>query len=101
MEQIIKENGNLVDMNKVELLSLKGSEFVVYKYLNEVLKIYKKDYPLGHLTKDELNILKKLVTKRILMPSGLLFHNNGELIGYEMPYIGGRANILDCKQICH
>ncbi|MCI9280023.1 MAG: hypothetical protein HFJ02_04415 [Bacilli bacterium] len=44
MEQVFNENGSPLDINKIEFLSERGSEFIVYKYLDSVIKIYKKDY---------------------------------------------------------
>lgn len=93
MEQIFNENGYLLDMSKLELLSTRGSEFIVYRYFDSVIKIYKKDYKLSHLSLEELNSLKRIPTQRILLPSGMLWDNNGELIGYEMPYIAGEKSI--------
>lgn len=93
MEQIFNEKGLLLDMNKLELISNEGEEFSVYKYDNSVLKIYKKDYKLPHLTLEELNFLKSILTQRILMPAGTLWNNDHELIGYEMPLIANKKNI--------
>lgn len=98
MEQIFNENGYPLDMSKLELLSTKGSEFTVYRYFRMVIKIYKKDYPLSHLSLEELNILKRISTQRILLPSGVLWNINGELIGYEMPYISGEKSI-ECDSV--
>lgn len=95
MEQIFTENGIPLDMNKLEFLSNQGSEFLVYKYFNSVIKIYKKDYQLSHLSLEELIILKRIPTQRILLPTGLLKNGNSELVGYEMSYIAGEKNIED------
>lgn len=97
MEQIFTENGIPLDMNKLKFLSNQGSEFLVYKYFDLVIKIYKKDYQLSHLSLEELNVLKKLPTQRILLPRGTLKNGNSELVGYEMPYIAGEKNIEDAS----
>ena len=93
MEQILNENGYPLDMSKLKLLSTRGSEFIVYRYFDSVIKIYKKDYQLSHLSLEELNTLKRISTQRILLPSGILWNNNGELIGYEMPYLFGEKSL--------
>lgn len=93
MEQIFNEDGSLLDNNKIEFLSDKGSEFIVYKYFDLVIKIYKKDYQLSHLSLEELNVLKRISTQRILLPSGILKNGNNELVGYEMPLITGEKHM--------
>lgn len=93
MEQIFNEDGFLLDNNKIEFLSDKGSEFMVYKYLDFVIKIYNKDYQLSHLSLEELNTLKDIPTQRILLPTETLWNKNHELIGYKMPLIIGEKSI--------
>lgn len=93
MEQIFNEDGSQLDLNKVEFLSDKGSEFMVYKYLDSVIKIYKNDYQLSHLSLKELNLLKNISTQRILFPTATLWDINCELIGYKMPFITGARNL--------
>ncbi len=99
MEQIFNEYGYPLDLNKIEFLSNRGSEFIVYKYLNSVIKIYKKDYHLSHLSLEELNTLKNILTQRILLPTGTIWNSNNELIGYEMPFISG-ARDINCDSVC-
>lgn len=93
MEQVFIEDGSPLDINKIEFLSDHGSEFIVYKYLDLVIKIYRKDYQLSHLSLGELNTLKNILTQRILLPTGTLWNSNHELIGYRMPYITGEKCI--------
>lgn len=93
MKQLFKDDGSIINMDKVEFLSDKGSEFRVYKYLEWVLKIYKEDYPLTHLSLEELNVLKNILTKRILLPTSTLWSSKQELVGYMMPYILGEKEI--------
>lgn len=98
MEKIFNEDGSPLDNNKIEFLSDHGSEFIVYKYLDSVIKIYKKDYQLSHLSLEELNILKSIPTQRILFPTGILLNSNYELIGYKMPFISGRRSV-ECDSV--
>lgn len=93
MEQIFNEDGSMLDINKIKFLSDRGSEFIVYRYLDTVIKIYKKDYKFSHLSLKELNNLKNIPTQRILLPTGALLNNNHELIGYKMPFITGERCI--------
>ncbi len=37
MEQVFNEDGSPLDINKIEFLSDRGSEFIVYKYLDSVI----------------------------------------------------------------
>lgn len=93
MEQIFNEDSSPINIEKMEFLSDCGSEFIVYKYLDSVIKIYKKNYQLSHLTLEELEILKSILTQRILLPTSTLWNGNHELIGYKMPFISGEKNI--------
>jgi len=97
--QVFNEDGSPLDSNKIEFLSNRGSEFTVYKYLDSVIKIYKKDYKLSHLSLEELNTLKNILTQRILLPTGTLWNSNHELIGYKMPYIANEKDI-GCTSLC-
>lgn len=99
MEQIFNEDMSPLNMSKLQFLSNRGSEFIVYKYLDSVIKIYKKDYHLSHLSLKQLNILKNILTQRILLPTGTLWNSNHELIGYKMPFIGGERSI-ECDSLC-
>lgn len=93
MEQLLDENACPFDMRKLQLLSDQSSEYVVYRYFDLVLKVYKKDYPFSHLSLKELNAFRKIATQRILFPTGGLWNSNGELAGYQMPLITGERNV--------
>lgn len=93
MDQIFTENGFELDPNSIEFLSDQGSEFSVYKYLDSAIKIYKNDYQLSHLSLEELNILKNILTQRILLPTDTLWNSNHELIGYKMPFVEGEKSL--------
>lgn len=83
-----------VDINNLNLLSNIGSEVVVYNDSDTVYKIYKEDYKLEHKDPEDIKFLSDIVTKRILMPKGLIVKDN-QVIGYTMQYISGKKNILD------
>lgn len=96
MELVHNDNRKIINIGKLELLSQKGSEVIVYNDENFVYKIFKKDYKLEHKTVDELNYLLSIKTSRILMPKSLIFSNE-ELIGYTMIYIKDEQDIYNDK----
>ena len=99
MTQIFDENGKQINLNKLDLLSNKGSEFIVYKYEKDVVKLYKENYKLSHLSPEEMKFLSKLSTKRILVPSNKLLDQKGNMIGYQMPLILGERDLqMDSMQ---
>lgn len=94
MVQIFDEKGKQINSNKLKLLSNKGSEFFVYKYGKSVVKLYKDNYKLSHLSPEEMSFLSNLSTERILLPSNKLLDKNGSMIGYQMPLILGEKDLL-------
>jgi len=98
VEQIFNEYGSPLDINKIELLSDQGSEFIVYKYLDLAIKIYRKEYKFSHLSLEELNMLKNILTQRILLPTGTIWNSTHKLIGYKMPLITG-AKCIDYDSV--
>ncbi len=94
---IFNEENIPLDNSKIKFISNKGTEFIVYKYYDKALKIYKPNYNLSHLSKEELIILKNIHSKRILLPTGILKDYQGKLIGYEMPFISNPKDILTSK----
>ncbi len=93
MQNIYDDNGKSLNTDMFEFLSCRGSEVIVYKYYDLVIKIYKKNYPFSHLNLNNINILKEIPTKRILLPTGAIINDKGEAIGYKMPYIAGEKNL--------
>ena len=80
----------LLDMNDEELDALylnEGSEGVIYKYNDTVLKIYKDNPLISKLSKEEIDELKNLKLKRFLVPSESLTDSDGNTIGYSSNYI--------------
>lgn len=96
MEIVRNDNRKIVDTGRLQLLSKKGSEVIVYNDENFVYKIFKKDYKLRHKTIEELNYLLLIKTSRILMPESLIFSNE-ELIGYTMMYVKDEKDIYNDK----
>ena len=64
-----------------------GSEVEVFRYDDEVLKIYKKYCNKNRLDENTIDRLIGIDTKRIIMPSDIIRDENGQLIGYTMPHI--------------
>ncbi len=93
MEQIFNSKGYPIDTNKLYMLSDRGTEFIVYRYFDLVIKLFRQDYKLTHITLEELEKLKQISTKRILLPTDILLNKDGNLVGYTMPLIVGKKNI--------
>ena len=77
-------------ISKKELNDLyidEGTEVEVFRFNNEVLKIYKPYCRKVRLDENSINTLKKINTKRFIMPSGVIKNESLELVGYSMPYI--------------
>ena len=89
MRKIYDDENNLIDINNLEFLSNIGQECRVFKYNNDVIKIFKKDYKLEHISKKTIEYLKEIETKRILMPIGFIKDQDNNLIGYKMKYVSG------------
>ena len=93
MRKIYDDENNLITINKLEFLSDIGQECRVFKYNNDVIKIFKKDYKLEHISKKTIEYLKGIETKRILMPTGFIKDQDNNLIGYKMKYVSGNRII--------
>lgn len=93
MKKIYDDDDNLIDINNLEFLSNIGQECRVFKYNNDVIKIFKKDYKLEHISKKTIEYLKGIGTKRILMPTGFIKDVDNNLIGYKMKYVSGNRSI--------
>lgn len=89
MKEIYDDENNSIDINQLEFLSNIGQEYRVFKYDKDVIKIFKKDYKLEHTSKKTIEYLKKIETKRILMPTGFIKDKDNNLIGYKMKYVFG------------
>lgn len=97
MEQIFNQKGQSINMDELQLLSKSGGEVIVYKYLDNVIKLYKNNVERPHLSVKQIDFFSTLSPKRILLPTGSIFNDNQELIGYQMPYIGNERKLLNDK----
>ncbi len=70
-----------------------GTEVEVYRFDDEVLKLYKTYCNKNRLDEKTINKLKNIDTKRIIMPNNVIRNESLEFIGYSMPYI--ESNSLD------
>ncbi len=93
MKKIYDDENNLIAINKLEFLSDIGQECRVFKYNNDVIKIFKRDYKLEHISRKTIEYLKEIETKRILMPTGFIKDQDNNLIGYKMKYVSGNRII--------
>ncbi len=64
-----------------------GNESTVYEYYNVVLKIYKKFCNKDRLTKEEVEFLRRIRTKRILLPANIIYDQDHSFIGYTLKQI--------------
>lgn len=93
--ELFNLQGQKLDEDKLEVVSNSGSECVVYKYQDSAVKLFRKNYPFKHLTLDELLHLKSIKTQRILMPTDIIFDEYNNLVGFQMPFIAKKDNILE------
>lgn len=93
MIKIYDDEDNLIDINNLKILSDIGQECKVFKYNDDVIKIFKKDYKLEHISRKTIEYLKQIKTKRILMPTGAIKDADDNLIGYKMKYVHGNKSI--------
>lgn len=93
MKKIYNDEDNLINISNLEFLSNIGQECKVFKYNNDVIKIFKKDYKLEHISEKTIEYLKKIETKRILMPTGVIKDIDNNFIGYKMKYVPGNRAI--------
>lgn len=88
-------NKEIISVFDLKLLSIKGHEYIVFKYENKVIKIHRK-YFVGIHNLDQQNILSLIgiPTKRILLPTDPIYdleENNIE--GYAMDLITDEKDI--------
>lgn len=84
-----------IDNQKLELLANNGSECTVYKYKQSVVKLFKEIYPFSHFTITDIQFLRNIQTKRVLMPTDIVLDETSKLVGYQMPFIDGKKDILN------
>lgn len=94
MKTIYNNKKEIIDLDKLNLLSNIGSEVVVYNDEKLVYKIFKDNYSFEHKDESSLNLLSSINTSRILMPISLLYEDD-KLVGYTMQYIIQGINILE------
>lgn len=93
MERFYTQEGHQIDVTKLELISDRGSEVLVYKYYNTAIKLFRKGYKLSNLTLEEIKTLSEITPQRILLPTGAIWNDNHELVGYQMDLILGEKSI--------
>lgn len=76
------------EIKNTVLLSSNGNEVNVYlsKDSETVFKYFKNKGLKPHKSSSDLELLASLNTCRIIMPNGIIYHND-TVIGYTMPYI--------------
>ena len=97
MQELFDLERKKIDISRLELLSDRGSECVVYKYGDRVVKLFKKDYCFSHLSVDEVKFLRQINTERILLPMDAVLDDKNSMIGYQMPLMTDEKDIKDEK----
>ena len=90
----IGNSRDIISIFDLELLSISGHEYIVFKYKDKILKIHRKHFVyINNL--DEQNILSLIgiPTKRILMPIAPLYNIKGNIEGYVMDEVTKKGNI--------
>ncbi|MBO5096266.1 MAG: hypothetical protein J6B98_05280 [Bacilli bacterium] len=90
----IGNDPNIISLKDLKLLNIHGNEYVIFKYLDKVVKIHRRKFvDIDNL--DEQNILSfiNLPTKRILMPTDALYDIDGRIKGYVMDFIDNEKSL--------
>ena len=86
-------DGQNIDIKDLELISDKGSECIVYRYKNTVIKLFRKDYEFSNFSLDDIDYVKDIKTRRILFPTNAIIDKDNNVVGYQMPYVKGVKDI--------
>ena len=78
-----------------------GTESNVYRFRDEVFKIYKDNRVLkSKLDEKSAKYMKNIKTKRIIMPKRLIYDRNDNFCGYTLPYLDNcQKSILKRKKM--
>ena len=90
----IGNDPKIISLKDLKLLNIHGNEYVIFKYLDKVVKIHRRKFvDIDNL--DEQNILSfiELPTKRILMPTDALYDIDGRIKGYVMDFIDNEKSL--------
>lgn len=90
----IGNDPKIISLKDLKLLNIHGNEYVIFKYLDKVVKIHRRKFvDIDNL--DEQNILSfiNLPTKRILMPIDALYDIDGRIKGYVMDFIDNEKSL--------
>lgn len=88
---------NYVTYDDLTLISNIGIESSVYKYKELAFKVFKAYSNRLHLSKNDIEYMSKINTRRILLPKYAIREEEsiGKIDGYAMEFISGNENILD------
>ena len=93
MKELFNSQGQKIDQSRLEFLSNQGAEYNVYRYQDQVIKLFKDKHKLHHLTVPIINHLKTIPTQRILLPTAAILDQDGHLVGYQMPLVVGEKDL--------
>lgn len=87
-------NDEIISIFELKLLSIKGYEYVVFKYKNKVIKIHRKNFiKIDNLNEQNILSLINIPTKRILMPTDPIYSTKGNIVGYAMNLVTEEKDI--------
>lgn len=75
-----------------------GNEGKAFEYNGMVLKLFHKNIYIDSMNSETCVELKKIHTKRILLPNELLIDKNGDFKGYTIEKIKKTENVYDIKK---
>lgn len=91
-----KIGDNIISFKDLKLLNINGKEYLVFKYHDKVIKIHRKKFvDIDNLDEDNILSFMKLKTKRILMPTDILYSIDDKIKGYVMDYINNKKSLLN------
>lgn len=96
-----KIGDEVVSFFDMQLLSIEGHEYLVFKYKDQVVKIHRNHFVrINNLNEENIKSLINIPTKRILMPTGIVYDKEDKIRGYTMESIENEKSI-SCELMDH
>ena len=96
IDDVFDSEGRLIDKNLLKPLSNDGNFYKVYKYKDSVIKL-NRGFGFNTLSRLTIKYLKKIRTKRILLPTSEILNSNYDIMGYKMELVKGEKEIQNEK----
>ena len=98
---ILLSNNETINTNDLLYVD-SGTEGKVYKYKDKAIKVYHDNLYKRILSYDDINRLKDINTRRIILPNNIIYKLDGDCGyygGYESRYIKQDGNIYDYSKL--